>query len=156
MAPQAGLRDHPAKSCKRYQNNAKWTPMGGFGNTLELEKRHQHAQNVLFCMRVLGVYFRRPPGSHFVRNQVRMTWQKLCLDCTGVRGSHTGHFRKKLSRDAFVYHSDVVSDAWQSHSADFWLKKPSSLAGRFGFVVGAMGTAGNQQQITSGRRAKSV
>ena len=82
---------------KGTQNDAKWTPGGSFGNTLELEKRHQHVQKVLFCMRLLGVYFRRPPGLHFVRNRVRMTWQKLCLDCTCVSGSHTGHFRKMSS-----------------------------------------------------------
>ena len=119
--------------------------MDAFGNTLEVEKRHQHAQKVLFCMRVLGVYFRKPPGPHFVRNRVRMTWHKLRLDCAGMSGSHMCNFLKNRPRETFLYDFDVVSGARRSDLADIWPKKPSSLRVSTRCSVGVMETAGNCQ-----------
>ena len=68
-----------------------------------------------------------------------------------------GPFSKKvISREACVYHSDVISGARQSHLGDFWAKKRSSLVGRFGLVVGVMEIAANQPNLKSRQRSKSI
>ena len=82
---------------KGAENDAKWTPGGAFGSTLELGKRHTHNKKVFFCTCISGVYFTRHPGPDFLRNPVGMTWPKSCLDRAGASGSHIDHFRKKSS-----------------------------------------------------------
>ena len=56
-----------------------------------------------------------------------------------------GPFSKKvISREAFVYHSDVISGARQSHLGDFWAKKRSSQVSEVDLSKRPPGTSATQ------------
>ena len=68
-----------------------------------------------------------------------------------------GPFSKKvISREAFVYHSDVISGARQSHQGDFWLKKRSSQVSEVDLSKRPPQLTGNQVRLTGNQaRLKS-
>ena len=82
---------------KGAENDTKWTPRGCLREHPGLRKQCPQAQKVLFRMRILGVYCRRPPGPHFLRNRIGRAWPESCLDRAGASGSHVGSRRKKSS-----------------------------------------------------------
>ena len=90
--PREIIRPSHAKCTENYE---KWLPRSAFGRTLGLGKRRRHVQKVLFCIRILDICCRRPPGPDFIRNPVGRAWPESCLDRAGASGSYMGSRRKK-------------------------------------------------------------
>ena len=146
-----------AKGC---ENDAKWTPRGAFGSTLGLRKRCQQTQKVLFRVRILGVFFRRSLGPHFVHERIDMAWRKWCLDCTGVSGSHICRFLKKSSPGQlflqFWRRFRCPTEPRGRLLAQKAVKCGRSLRSCCQSYGNRSGTAATQPQPISSQRAKSI